>query len=278
VSIAATPVFAQQRPTVPPGQVKKLHGAPGGSHLVDTAGAAVDLPVRSLGSWLDDARVLPVGQSWLSVSFSRWSTPIASGSDTPAVDVSVGLTPRLQASISAPYFRASDQSGTRIGGIGDMSIATKIQLRDPTAHRVGLALGPTLEVATSRVPGTRRINWLLPLNIEWHHDRSRVYGSAGYFARGVVSTAGAIERAITDRFIVTGALTHAYSIDRNALDDEIGLSRRRVDVSGNVSYVISPAFAVYGSFGRTLSRLDADATRALASVGVSMNVRNARTR
>lgn len=278
--IAAAPSFAQHRPTIPPGQIKKLQPAPGGSLLVDAPEMAADVHVRSLGSWLDDARVLPTGESWVSVSLSRWSTPIASGGDTPGFDLSVGVTRRMHATVSVPYFRASDTSGTQIRGMGDMYIGTKIQLRDPEAHSVGVAIGPTVEIASGMGDaGTnRRFNWLLPLSMEWQRDNVRVYGSTGYFSRGVLSAAGAVERVVNDHLVVTGALTHAYSIDRDALDDEIGLGRRRVDVSGSVSYVVSPALAVFGSFGRTISRLDADATRLLASVGVSMNVSAARVR
>jgi hypothetical protein len=185
----------------------------------------------------------------------------------------------MHLSVSVPYFRVSDHSGTQIRGMGDMYIATKIQLGDPETHSVGFALSPTVEVASTagEIGSSRRIHWLLPLNMEWQHDRIRVYGSAGYFLRGVLSAAGAIERWLSDRVVVTGALSHAYSIDRDALGEEIGLGRRRVGLTGSAAYVISPALAVFGSFGRTVSRLDDDATRLLATVGVSMNVSSPRT-
>lgn len=280
VVIAATPAFAQ-RPKVPPGQLKKLQPAapPAGSLVVGTGDIAGDVHIRPLGAWLDDARILPIGEGWLSVSLSRWATPVASGTEMPGLDLSVGITRRIHASVAVPYFRASDDTGTQMRGMGDMNIATKIQLRDPDAHAIGLALGPTFEIATSAgSEGSQRMTWLLPLNMEWRNERVRVYGSAGYFSRGVLSAAGAVERALTDRVVVTGALSHAYSIDRDALADEIGLSRRRLDLTGSVSYVVSPALAMFGSFGRTVSRVEADATRMMASFGVSMNVSPARVK
>lgn len=279
--IAATPVFGQGRPAIPPGQLKKLQPAPApaGSFVLDTGDGAADVHVRPLGAWLDDARVLPIREGWLSVSLSRWTSPVASGVEMPGLDVSVGITRRLQASVSAPYFRVSDGSGTQMRGMGDINLGTKFQIRDPEKHRVGLALGPALEIATGIEDGTsERITWLLPLNVEWQHDSVRVYGSGGYFSRGVLSAAAAVERVVTDHVVVTGALSHAYSIDRDALDDEIGLSRRRVDLTGSVSYVLSPGFAVFGAFGRTVSRVDADATRLLTTVGVSMNVSRSRVK
>ena len=278
---AATPALAQKPPKIPPGQIKKLQPAPGGAGIVASADPAIDNGrVRSLGAWLDDARVLSSGEGWLGLSVTRWVMPIASGADTPAFDVTFGITRRLQASLSAPYSRATDSDGLQTRGMGDWYVGTKLQLRDPDAHRVGLALAPTLEIVSGpgdADPSTRRFNWMLPLNVEWHDERVRLYGSTGYFSRGVLFASGAVERAVNDRMVVTGALSHAYSSDRNALSEQIGLRRSRLDLTGSISYVVSPALALFGSLGRTISGMDPDSTRLLASVGVSVNVAAPRT-
>jgi hypothetical protein len=281
VVVAATPALAQKPPKIPPGQLKKLQPAPGGAGFIASADPALaDGRVRSLGAWLDDARVLASGESWLGLSFTRWVMPIASGADTPAVDVTFGITRRVQASVSAPYSRATDSAGLQTRGMGDWYLGTKLQLRDPDAHRVGLALAPTLEVVSGAGDAdlsTRRVNWLLPVHVEWHDEHVRVYGSTGYFSRGVLFASGAVERAVNDRMVVTGALSQAYSSDRNALSEQIGLRRSRLDLTGSLSYVMSPALAVFGSFGRTISGMDPDSTRLLASVGLSVNVAAPRT-
>ena len=274
LAVAATPALAQKPPKIPPGQLKKLQPAPSGAGLVEGADVtiAADGRVRSFGAWLDDARVLPVREGWLGLSFTRWDTPIAVGADTPAVDFSVGITKRVQASVSAPYSRVTDRDGLQTRGMGDWYLGTKIQLRDPDAHRVGVAVAPTLEIVNGGDPSMKRMNWLLPVNLEWHDEHVRLYASTGYFSRGVLFASGAVERAVTESLVVTGAVSHAYSSDREALSEQIGLRRRRVDLTGSVSYVVSPALAVFGSFGRTISGLDADSTRMLASAGVSVNV------
>ena len=101
----------------------------------------------------------------------------------------------------------------------------------------------------------------------------RVYGSAGYFSRGVVFASGAFERRVHDRLAVSAAITQSFATQFDTLNQELGLSRQRVDVSGTVSYAVAPALAVFGSIGRTVSGFDEDSTRLLASAGVSVNMK-----
>ena len=107
----------------------------------------------------------------------------------------------------------------------------------------------------------------------WSDKRKNNYGSTGYFTRGVLFASGAYEHAVSDRLAVTGLVTHAFATDQDALSRELGLSRRRVDVGGTVSYVVAPALTVFGSLGRTVWAMDPDSTRLLASAGVAVNMR-----
>jgi hypothetical protein len=281
---AVSPSFAQRRGGLPPGQAKRAQQVPSISGLVVSSAAApstVDastpagVRVRTLGGWLDDASALAPGEAWLALSVSKWKMPVATGIDAPVVDASMGLSPHVQASITVPYFRVSDRDGGSFSGIGDMYLGTKIVLRDAATHTVGISVGPTLELlSTTSTTGTglNRVNWILPVNIERRFGIGRVYASTGYFTRGVFFTSGAFEYVASDRLVVSAAGTHAYATDDEAISEQIGLGRRRIDVSGTAAYTVTPALAVFGSLGRTIWGLDDDSTRLLASIGVSVNV------
>ena len=278
---AATPALAQRgRPIVPPGQAKKGQQAPATSSGLVTAesGGTIEVGsarVRALGAWLDDATLLAPGETWVALSASRWSLPIASGADAPVVDVSAGITPRIQAAVSLPYFRAAAAGGGSIHGIGDVYVTTKVLVREPSDEGVGISVSPTLELLSraSMADATlRRANWLLPLNLERRLTSGRIYGSTGWFSRGAFFVSTAAERYFTDAFAVSAGVTYSHATDADALSEELGLGRRRADVMGTAAYSISPALAVYGSLARTVWGRDVDSTRLLASGGVSVKV------
>lgn len=283
-AIAATssPALAQGNPhRVPPGQTKRVQQVPSTSGLV-SPGVEVDLTsggrVRTLGTWLDDASAMHPGEAWLALSMSRWVMPIATGADAPVVDLSVGLSPRVQASLTIPYFRVTDRAGSSLRGLGDLYLGTKVVLRDAATHAVGVAVGPTLEYlseTSTTGTGLRRMNWIIPMNIERRLAVGRVYGSTGYFSRGVFFASGAFERVLTDNLIVSAVAAHSYATDDQALSEELGLGRRRLDLSGTAAYSVSPTLAVFGSIGRTVWGFDEDSTRLLASAGVSVNLARA---
>jgi hypothetical protein len=284
VVTTVTPSFAQRRSGPPPGQAKRAQQVPNTSGLVVSSAAAPDtvdvttpagVRVRTLGGWLDDASALAPGEAWLALSVTRWKMPIATGIDAPVVDASMGLSRRVQASITVPYFRVTDRDGGNFSGIGDLYIGSKIVLRDAATHTFGISAGPTLELlSTTSTTGTglNRVNWILPVNVERRFSIGRVYASSGYFTRGVFFTSGAFEYVASDRLVVSAAGTHAYATDDEAISEQIGLGRRRIDVSGTAGYTVTPALVLFGSLGRTIWGLDDDSTHLLASIGVSVNV------
>jgi hypothetical protein len=276
---AASPAFAQGKPpTVPPGQTKRVQQVPSTSGLVSPE--SIDLPangrVRTFGAWLDDASALAPGEAWLALSMSKWDMPIATGKDAPVIDLSVGVAPRVQVSATVPYFRVTDRFGASFRGLGDLYLGSKVVLRHATSpDGFGVSVGPTLELLSNTSTagtGLERVNWLLPINIEQRFSTGRIYGSTGYFTRGVFFASGAYERPLTDRLVLSGALSHAYATDPEAISEEIGLRRQRLDLSSTVAYSVSPALAVFGSLGRTVWGFDEDSTRMLGSVGVSVNL------
>jgi hypothetical protein len=277
---AASPAFAQGNPHgVPPGQTKRVQQVPSTSGLVSTS---VDSPapivgrVRTFGTWLDDASTIAPGEAWLALSMSRWVMPVASGTDAPVMDLSVGLSPRVQTSVTVPYFHVTDWSGASMRGLGDLYLGAKVVLRDAATHTVGFAVSPTLEyLSDTSITGTGldRMNWILPLSIERRFGTGRIYGSTGYFTRGAFFVSGAYERVLTQKLVVSGVLSHALATDSEAISEEIGLGRQRLDLTGTAGYSVSPALVVFGSLGRTVLGFDDDSTRLLATAGVSINLK-----
>jgi hypothetical protein len=284
---SASIVFAQGNPHgLPPGQTKRAPKVPNTSGLVAPAEQVVDVSVapstrvRSFGAWLDDASALAPGEGWLSLSMSKWSMPIATGADVPAIDLSVGVAPAVQMSVTLPYFKVSDRAGNNLDGFGDVYIASKIVLRDAAIKSFGVSIGPTLEYlsrTSTTGTGLRRVNWILPLNLERRLSGGRLYGSTGYFSRGVFFASGAFEWPLNDKLVASAALSHSYVTDDEAMSEAIGLSRRRMDASGTLAYSVSPALALFGSLGRTVWKRDEDSTDLLVSGGVSVNISRGKT-
>lgn len=274
---AASPAFAQGNPhRVPPGQTKRVQGVPSTSGLVVEGDPAIVGRVRTFGTWLDDASAMAPGEAWLALSMSRWVMPVATGADAPVVDLSVGVSRRVQTSLTVPYFRVTDRAGGSVQGLGDLYLGTKVVLRDAATHKVGVAVGPTLEYlseTSTTGTGLKRMNWILPVNLERRFGSGRVYGSTGYFTRGVFFASGAVERVVNDKLVVSGVLAQSYATDKDAISEEIGLGRQRLDLSGTAAYTVSPALVVFGSLGRTVLGFDEDSTRLLASAGVSLNLK-----
>lgn len=285
--LSGSPAYAQRPHGTPPGQLKK-QGPPGSasgaaSAPVPDAAAAIDpgggpgvsSRVRSLGVWLDDATAMAPGEAWLTVSMQKWGSPIGSGFDAPVFDVVGGVVPRVHAFASVPYSRTTYVGLPSEGELGTVYLGGKAVLKEAGDEVLGIAVTPTVEIlSTSAITetGYSRVNLVLPVNLEWRQGHTRVYGSTGYFTRGAYFLSGAWEQTLTDRLVVTGALSQAWATDDLALAEELGLRSSRTDVVGSVAYIVSPHLMLFGSGARTISDLDADATRYAFSFGVSMNL------
>ena len=231
--------------------------------------------VRAFGSWLDDASMMSAGSGYASFAVSYWRLPGFTEVDVPAFDVGVGLTPRLQVGASVPVYHASETGGPVVRGLGDLQLSSKIQLRDPAAgkrHQIGLAITPMIEVlGAAPSPGTSRVSWALPASVELRRTGWRTYGSAGYFSRGAVFTSGAVEVSVTNRTSVTGTISQSRSIKRDDLSEVLGLAKVRTDISGGATVVASNTIALFGSLGRTLSRVDPNRANLFVVAGLSMS-------
>jgi len=248
---------------------KLKHGTPssgGASQVQPTAG------VRNFGSWLDDASVMAPGSGSLSVSFGWFRSPLFREFDMPVADGGIGLTDRVQFGFSVPYYHVNEPGGPVVRGIGDLYLSAKVQLREPSASRIGVAVIPVVEVLSSDPgPGERQFQWAIPVSVEMQRTRWRAFGSAGYFSRGSVFAGGAVEAAVARRTWVTATITQSHS----TADDEPGasliLSRSRTDVSGGASHAVTPRIYVFGNVGRTISRQDANAATITISGGASVS-------
>jgi hypothetical protein len=249
--------------------------APAASSHTDTQGAPIaGTGVRNFGSWLDDASIQDPGRGWVSIGMNVVKTPGYRVVDLPSIDSGFAVNPRLQVGMSVPYYYANASGDPVARGFGDLYFTAKYQLRAPSSNRAGFALIPMVEVLSAAPPsGGSRVQWALPASVERQFRRWRVMGSGGYFSRGALFGAGAIEVELSKRAWATGSLSHSYSTQRDDLSAALGFHKSRTDVSGGVSYALRPDVAVYGSLGRTISARDDTSATLSMSAGVSFGLK-----
>ena len=242
---------------------------------VDSHGSPIaGTGVRNFGSWLDDATIQDPGRGYVSIGFSLFKTPIYREVDLPTVDSGFAVNNRLQVGMSVPYYYGNAPGNPVARGFGDAYFNAKYQLRAPSADRVGFALIPMVEVLSVAPPsGGSRVQWALPASVERHFPHWRAMGSGGYFSRGALFGAGAIEVELSKRAWATGSLSHSYSTRHDDLSAALGLHKSRTDLSGGLTYAVRPEVAVYGSLGRTISARDDNSATLTAAVGVSFGLK-----
>jgi hypothetical protein len=280
VVAVATPAFAQGK-SLGKGRGAK---APAPAPQSDLAQAPT-IPgtgIRNFGVWLDDASFLPKGKGWATFGIGYWRTMFGHQWDLPSMDAGWTLDRRIQISMATPISRATYDDGTVDRGVGDTYISAKIGLVDPDAggRNYGFAIAPVVEILSSGsfMEGDSRFHWAIPVTAERRFDSFRIYGAAGYFSRGSVFGAGAVEVPVSDRVVVTGTLSHSRSLEDDPLADALELSKSRYDVSGGAMYVLAPTVTLFGSLGRTVSQQDANAASLAMSAGVSFGFNTVQTR
>jgi hypothetical protein len=187
---------------------------------------------REFGSWLDDASAPTEGEGRTGIGFGYVRADGGSQFSLPSIDIGYGLSNRVQVGATVPFYHSS-YAGTTARGLDDVYLSAKFTAIDPASNsrRMGLSVSPLVEVLSAgSVDG--RLHWALPVSMEVRRDKFRVYGSSGYFSRGALFTAGAVESAIGERIAVTGALTQSYSTKEDLVSDAAGISRYRVDATG----------------------------------------------
>ena len=214
--ISASPLLAQGHRGL---GTTRGHGAP--DPVIGGTG------IRQFGIWLEDATVSPTGQGWASFGIGYTDAPFGHQWDAPSVDAGLGLLPRVQFAITAPFTKVSYADGTTTRGLGDVYLAMKLGLLDPAAEgrSFGIAVAPVVEFLSSgSVPeGGARVHWALPLALEKRFERWRAYGTVGYFSRGAIYGSAAGEVPLTEKLTATGVLSLSRSLEDDPLSDAQGL-------------------------------------------------------
>lgn len=232
------------------------------------SGAVSTSQFRQFGVWLDDATTRAAGGGSFGLGAGYFRGGGSSLVDVPIIDGSYAVHDRVQLGMSIPFYR-SEFSGTTLRGVDDMYFSSKIVLVDPAIQdaRWGIAVIPVLEVLSAGF-FEDRVHWALPISAEFRASPVRVYGSTGYFSRGAVFGAGAIEWTSAQGTSLTFSLTHA----KPTADEATGLPGGRSDFSVAVGHPLNDATAVYAGVGRTLSSPDESNKTSLAiSGGISFS-------
>jgi hypothetical protein len=263
---------APKAPKGSPSAPAAAPAAPGASTAAVQASAASTVaPVvsfRQFGSWLDDASAAGRGEGRTGIGIGYWRVNGGSQVNVPMLDVGYGITDRISASASVPFYRSSYEGGV-VRGLDDIYLAGKVTLIDPalTVSEFGLAVSPLVEVLS---PGSgERLHYAVPVSVEVRREPFRVFGSAGYFSRGSIFAGGALEWSAPSGYVVTGALTQSYSTGDDALLDALGVGRKRADVTGSIGYPLGQFAAAYVSVGRSLTSIDEGGTAFSFAGGMS---------
>jgi hypothetical protein len=252
------------------GKVKSGSG-PVTSGSAAPASSGSGIAIRQFGAWLDDASLLAPGDAWTSITIGHYRSFAGSQTDFPVVDAGFGITRRAQFGLTVPYYHARFNDGTSVGGFGDVFLSGKVLLVEARERSIGLAVSPVLEFSQDPLPGQSSVSWGAPLDIEARLPGFRVFGSTGYFSRGAVFAAGALEIPVGDRLVATGGLTMMRSTNESPAADAIGLSKSRSDITGSAAYFLAPSIALFASTGRTIGNADGTGTNFMLNGGVSFS-------
>ncbi len=260
------------RVTAPSSATSSSSSSGSGSPAASSEGQTYGVDVRNFGTWLDDASVMGKGNGFITLGFAYWRGPGFREFDLPMLDSGFAVHERVQFGMSFPYYYASAPGGPVARGFGNVYLTSKVQLRDPASHPIGLAVTPMLEVLdVAPVAGGGRVNWALPANVEFRRDGWRAFGSGGYFSRGALFASGAIEAALSERAWVMGSLSQSYSTKADDLTAALALPRGQTDVTGGLTVAINPRMAVYGTVGHTISNRETNGGTLNLTSGVSFN-------
>jgi len=243
--------------------------------------SATRLPHDGLGTsgtspfaWVDDATLLGPGAVDVTVSGASWHGTDASEVDAPIVGAAVGVVPRLQLSVRAPYV-PSDASAGVTGGWGTTYLSGKIGLLQ--GDTLKLSVAPTLQVvspeALTLLIGERRAQFGVPVSAEMDQGAAHIFASGGYFTGGIAFAGGGVAVNVSSHVAVSASLSHAWS---NTMTN--GVFPKRTDLSGGASVALTSHFGVFSSVSRTIGTTDANSAGTTVAAGMSIFVSPASSR
>jgi hypothetical protein len=231
------------------------------------------------GTWLDDATTADPGAGYASIGMSYWRGSNAKQIDAPILGVTYGLANRAQLSATVPFYRVSYE-GFTASGLDNVYISGKFAVVDPNAGagRFGIALGAAAEILSAGFTEASRLHWAVPLSIEFRTDAVRVYGSTGYFSRGAIFAAGALEWTIPGGTSLTASLAHTASVDQVRGATTAAESRASLrEASLLLSQPVSTIASVYVAGSRAFSRTSIDGASSVSG-GLSFRFASPRAR
>jgi hypothetical protein len=226
-------------------------------------------------AWVDDASLLSPGDVWIGLSMLRWQGVDATEVDAPVIDAAVGLSPRFQLGASAPRIIGSSDPGGVEGGMGTTYVHGKITLFKGARYGLRVAVSPTVEIlgasALAAAPDQNRVHWGAPVSGQIDVGSGRVYASTGFFSRGVWFFGAGAAAPVTPKIGVSASFSRSWSTTTST-DPSVAAPNRN-ELSGGVSYALSPVVGLFGSVGHTVATTDADGAGATMSIGVSFMLR-----
>jgi hypothetical protein len=104
----------------------------------------------------------------------------------------------------------------------------------------------------------------LPASLEVSQGPAHVFASVGVFSGGAWFAGGGTAIQATARLGLSIAITRAWANDATT-----GITGDRREISGGLSYFVTPQIALYGSIGQTVATTDANGAGTSVGGGVT---------
>jgi len=225
-------------------------------------------------AWIDDASLITPGTAMIAVSVLRWQGTDVSEVDAPVIDAAIGLGRRAQLTAMVPRVVGSVDTSGAVGGVGTSYFSAKIVAAESADSRTRLAIAPTIEllgdgVLQSAGTGESRAHFGLPVSAQVAAGPARVYASAGYFTRGIWFAGGGVGARAGDRTFVSVGYSRSWRRDDSGLDTPLA-DRARNEVTGALSYALTPSVGLFGSIGQTFNTIDENGAGTTVGGGISL--------
>jgi hypothetical protein len=209
------------------------------------------------GTWIDDATTAQRGAGYGSVGATYWRGLGANQIDAPILGLSYGLTNRVQLSANVPFYHAN-YDGFSGSGLDNVYVSGKIAVVDPNrgSRRVGVAVSGVAEILSAGFADASRAHWAVPIAVELRAAAVRFYGSTGYFSRGALFAAAAMEWTAPTGASLTASLAHSQSVRGLTVATTATMPRASLrDVSVFVSHPLSSIASAYVGGSRSFSSM-----------------------